>query len=275
MPVATQGSSAHTCPTLIRSSLDPLVSVVAVVLESIYHKYIRTFISRFQGLAAEHLMHTGETSSSEIDEVLANPLLNNEDLEESTLTNAKLQLVVFAQGRTNSSKGPEMPKFSSASIQKMKDGIKDIAKVFKDLSVTKNRRVFIQYRNRIRMGDSSALNEIRTVLDGITQGPKPEEDYLVRLAQPESLRCPVMLDDAVTVLQNLSITYKFDTTAITKAQLDTTINEKFNTLRALLYSENDDKSDKGDFGNVYGNDGAEKTGTLKRKWSPPCDADYA
>ena len=92
------------------------------------------------------------------------------------------------------------------------------------------------------MGISSALKEIRTVLDGITQGPEPEEDYLVRLTRPESFRCPIMLDDAVTVLRNLSITYKSDTTAITKAQLYTTIDEKFNSLRALLSRQNNDES---------------------------------
>ena len=82
-----------------------------------------------------------------------------------------------------------------------------------------------------------------------------------------------MLDNAVIVLRNLSITYKSDTTAITKAQLDTTIDEKFNSLRALLSRQNNDKSDKGKSGNVYGNDGAGKKGNLKRKWNPPYCAD--
>ena len=45
-----------------------------------------------------------------------------------------------------------MHEVSFASIQKVKDGIKDIAEVFKYRSVPKNRRVFIQYCNRIRMG---------------------------------------------------------------------------------------------------------------------------
>ena len=230
---------------------------------------VRIFISRFQGLAAEHLMHAGETSSSQIGEVLAINLLNNADLEKSTLTNAMLQLIGFSQARRNSSKGADMYEVSSASIQKVKDGIKDIAEVFKDRSVPKNRRVFIQYCNRIRMGVSRALKEIRTVLDGITHAPKSEEDYLVQFTRPESRRCPIVLDDAVTVLRNLSNTCKSDTTAITKAQLDTTIDEKFNSLRALLSRQNNDKSDKGKSGNVYGNDGAGKKGNLKRKWNPP------
>ena len=230
---------------------------------------VRTFISRFQGFGAEHLMYAGEASSSQIGKVLAINFLNNADLEESTSTNGKLQLIGFSQARINSSKGADMHEVPFASIQKVKDGIKNIAEVFKDRSVPKNRRVFIQYCNRIRMGVSSALKEIRTVLDGITQAPKPEEDYLVQLTRSESRRCPIMLDDDVTVLRNLSITYRSDTTAITKAQLDKTIDEKFNSLRALLSRQNNDKSDKGKSGNVYGNDGAGKKGNLKRKWKPP------
>ena len=105
---------------------------------------VRTFISRFQGLAAEHLMHAGETSSSGIGEVLAITLLNNADLEESTLTNEKLQLIGFSQALRISSKGADMHEISFPSIQKVKNGIKNITEVFKDRSVPKNRRVFIQ-----------------------------------------------------------------------------------------------------------------------------------
>ena len=71
-----------------------------------------------------------------------------------------------------------------------------------------NRCVSIQYCNSIRMDVSSALKDIRTVIDGITQDPKSEEDYLVQRTRPESRRCPITLHDAVAVLRNRSITYK-------------------------------------------------------------------
>lgn len=129
-----------------------------------------------------------------------------------------------------------MHEVSFASIQNMKDGINDMAEVFKDRSVPKNRVFFIQYCNSIRIGVSCALEEIRTVFDGITRAPKPEEDYLIQLTRPESSGCLTMPDDAVNVLRNLCITYKSDKTAITKAQLDKTIDEKFNSLGALLSS---------------------------------------
>ena len=163
----------------------------------------------------ENLMHAGETSSSQIGKFLAINLLNNANLEESKLRNGKLQLIGFAHARRNSSDGLGMHQISFNSIQKMEYGIKDIAEVFKYRSVPNNRHVFIPYCNRIRKGVSNALKEIRTVIDGITQTPKPEEAYLAQLTGPESRQFPIMLDDAVTVLRNLSITYKSGTTTIT------------------------------------------------------------
>ena len=156
-----------------------------------------------------------------------------------------------------------MHRVSLLSVEEMKHDIKDIAEVFKDHSFPKNRCVFGQYCNRIRTDVSSALKEIRSVLDGITQASKPEEDYVVQFIRPESRRFLIVLDDAVNVLRNLSITHKPDTTAITKAPVDTTIEEKFNSLRALLSRQINDKSDKDKFGNAYRNDGAGMKGTLK------------
>ena len=57
------------------------------------------FVSRFRGLAAEHLMHSNASTSSQIGEFLAFILLNNANLEDGTLTNAKLQLISLAEAR--------------------------------------------------------------------------------------------------------------------------------------------------------------------------------
>lgn len=54
------------------------------------------FVSTDCGLAADHLMHSRVTSGSQIARVLAITLLNNVNLEEGTLTNAKLQLIALA-----------------------------------------------------------------------------------------------------------------------------------------------------------------------------------
>ena len=63
------------------------------------------FVSRFRGLGADHLMHGGLSSSSQVGEVLAIKLLNNANLREETLTNAKLQLIALAKERDEAQKG--------------------------------------------------------------------------------------------------------------------------------------------------------------------------
>ena len=137
-------------------------------------------------------MHSDETSPSQIGEFPAIILLNNAELEERTLTNITLQLIRFAQASRGSYKGPNMHEVSFASIKEMRDGMKYIAQIFKDRSVPKRKLVFINYFNRICTGVSSALNEIGTVLDGISKAPRPEKDYLVHRTRPESRLCPIM-----------------------------------------------------------------------------------
>lgn len=58
---------------------------------------LSVFVSRFQGLAAEHRIHSNASTFSQIGEVLAITLLNNANLEEGTLANAKLHLMSLAE----------------------------------------------------------------------------------------------------------------------------------------------------------------------------------
>ena len=89
-------------------AVDPPIAVVTRLISSFKdvtsckrkkNEELVSFVSRFQGLAAEHLMHAGPSNSSQIGEVLAITLLNNADLAEQALTNAKLQLISHAEAR--------------------------------------------------------------------------------------------------------------------------------------------------------------------------------
>jgi hypothetical protein len=60
---------------------------------------ISTFVSRFWGLAADHLMKVGASSSSQKAEMLAIILLNSACLQEETFTAAKLELIRIAEDR--------------------------------------------------------------------------------------------------------------------------------------------------------------------------------
>ena len=84
---------------------DPPISIVTRLIDS-FNKVtgcrkkkgddLSTFVSRFHGLAAEHLMNAGSKDSSQVGEVLAITLLNNAALSNGTLTNTKFQLIALA-----------------------------------------------------------------------------------------------------------------------------------------------------------------------------------
>lgn len=56
--------------------------------------------------AAEHLKHTGSTTSSQVGEVLAFKLLNNAYLEKATHQTAKMQLIQTAAERHSQENEP-------------------------------------------------------------------------------------------------------------------------------------------------------------------------
>jgi hypothetical protein len=60
---------------------------------------INEFISRFWGLAADHMIHANASTSSQTAEILDIILLNNSLLPDDTLTAAKLQLIRIAESR--------------------------------------------------------------------------------------------------------------------------------------------------------------------------------
>lgn len=64
------------------------------------HEYLQTFALRLESVAAEHMRHAGVDKSAHTGEVLAIHLLNKANLNDSTLTNAKLYLFKLAEDRT-------------------------------------------------------------------------------------------------------------------------------------------------------------------------------
>lgn len=61
-------------------------------------------VSRFHGLAADHLMHGSLSASSQVGEVLIITLLKDEGLSRQTWMKSKLQLIALAQARESQSR---------------------------------------------------------------------------------------------------------------------------------------------------------------------------
>ena len=94
-------------------AVDPPIAVVSRLIQSFNavtncrrnrSEDLGSFVSRFRGLAADHWMHGGLSSSSQVGEVLAITLLNNANLSEETLTSAKLQLISLAEALSSAEK---------------------------------------------------------------------------------------------------------------------------------------------------------------------------
>ncbi len=60
---------------------------------------LSSFVTRFTGLASEHITQAGSSPKSKVGEVLAITMLNNANLWDTTLSSAKIQLINAAQLR--------------------------------------------------------------------------------------------------------------------------------------------------------------------------------
>ena len=196
-------------------AVDPPIPVVSRLIAS-FNKVtncrrrrsedLNTFVSRSRGLAADHLMHGGLSSSSQVGQVLAITLLNNASLSEETLTNAKLQLISLAQARESQG------QTEAVYIPKSKiDELGEVAAKLGNMPSELQFRCFTNEtletaKSKIKKCRHSVLrtlraNQIESSIDATLQ--ESTADLGERLLRPTP-RCRLNLDDAVVVLRNLS-----------------------------------------------------------------------
>ncbi len=60
---------------------------------------LSSFVTRFTGLASEHLMQAGSSPTSKVGEVLDIALMNSANIGDTTLSSAKIRLINAAQSR--------------------------------------------------------------------------------------------------------------------------------------------------------------------------------
>lgn len=223
-------------------AVEPPIAIVTRLISSfnkvsacVRHKSedLSAFVSRFRGLAAEHMMHAGVSSNSQVGEILAITLLNNSNLSEETLSNAKMQLVGMAQSKANDPNDPSASLPPSA-ISKLKDICnegKEISEstnfqVSEEQEATTLRENIITLRQKMKefvARLSSALGE-----DEQEQG---EVDITSRLLKPPE-RPRLNLDDAVTVIRNISFSSTKETISYTRSELENIIGQRIN--RAMM-----------------------------------------
>lgn len=126
-------TSWNSLPSIL--PVDPPIAMVSRLISSFdkvsscrrkKNEDLSVFVSRFRGLAAEHLMHSNASTSSQVGEVLAITLLNNANLEEGTLTNAKLQLISLAEARAENEKDRATKEVSAKALDDLEKIIRKI-----------------------------------------------------------------------------------------------------------------------------------------------------
>ena len=229
-------------------AIDSPVATVSRLIDSFHrvtncrrrrNEDLRAFVPRFRGLAADHLMHGGLSSSSQVGEVLAITLLNNANLSEETLTNAKLQLIALAKEREDAQ--TNMKSKSDVSVSEdVVEEVDDLLELVRELQESRLVKTFKtdsveKVRSRIhslRHGITSIVSKLegiqKSLKDSKTKTLREEGTKLFRTAP----RCRLNLDDAVSVLRNLSFSPSKDAPTYTKAQLDNMVNQR--VQKALL-----------------------------------------
>ena len=196
---------------------DPPIAVVTRLTDS-FNKVINCrrkpseelnrFLSRYRGLAAEHVLGAGETSSSQVGEVLAITLLNNACIPETTPTNAKLQLIRLAEDRTEE-EDVDSYSLTEKNATSLLDDSTELKKIYDAIVMYKNegRKDVVKRFTKIKhlpKKVNESLEPSRFAV--IQQRDKRKIDRAATVFSTEGSRCVLQLDDAVSVIRSLAQT---------------------------------------------------------------------
>jgi len=205
---------------------------------------LRIFVSRFRGLAAKHLMSANASSSSQIGEVLAITLLNNANLEDGTLTNAKVALINLAEARAKDEGGVNtitLPKNYYETLVKLNARFNSVPKI---LPGDRDANELSTYHANFR----SQCMELMGLLDKLMNDMKSTivaervTDSVANLFISEQNRTKLHLDDAVSVLRNLTETRKSSAQTFTMSEVQSMVERQVN--QALLAANGPFRQDR-------------------------------
>ena len=193
---------------------------------------LNTFVSRFRRLAADHLMHGGLSSSPQVGELLAITLLNTASLSEETLTNAKLQLISFAQARESQGQTEAVYIQKSmidelgevaAQLSDMPDELQLRCSTDETLATAKSK---IKKCRRAVLRTGLRANQIVSSIDARLQ--ESTADLGERLLRPTPLCC-LKLDYAVFVLCNPSFSPFKEKQVYSRTDIENIVDQKAQT----------------------------------------------
>lgn len=224
---------------------------------------LSSFVSRFHGLASEHLMISNATASSQVGEVLAITLLNNARLPDSTLTNAKLELISRGEVRARSEAENATKLANAEALASIENALISFQDMEKGVSIRRASSEVNKYRaafHALHRNVCKSTGEFSAAFSDLSKNLENEVD----IKDPEAIKnankkpCKLDLRDAVEVLGNLTIA-SGPSTGIDKKQVDRIVTK--NVQKALLAFKNQmdtQKNHKSGSKSVDGNKGKKR-----------------
>ena len=221
-------------------SVDPSIAFVSRLIAS-YNKVTNcqrrgsesliSFVSRFRGLAADHLLHLGVSASSQVSEILAITLLNNANLSDETLTNAKLAQALEEESPqcATSIKKETLEKLENISFKVQQFPLEAPLRLLKSDTHKRLKLKILASRRKVeRFSDAleKAVQEIKSVPVEL-----PSAGELLLRTAP---RFRLNLDDDVTVIRNLSFNGQNGAKMYTRAEIDTIVGHKVQSAMLTL-----------------------------------------
>lgn len=203
-------------------AVDPPIVVVSRLIESFNRvsncrrrkgESLSSFVSRFSGLASEHLMHADTSPNSKIGEVLAITLITNANLGETTHQSAKIQLINAAKAREPEETRPAPPL---AKCNLVGSDCTDLREINTKLVTTIDgltAAIEVDGAENTISNAKHALEEAKTsleliqaiqdpLLDKIIDPPSADQTVSSVIAV-KAKRLPIYLDDAISVIRSL------------------------------------------------------------------------
>ncbi len=155
-------------------------------------------------------MHPGSTQSSKVGEVLANTLLNNANLGETTLCTPKIQLISAAKSREALSLNRNylLDDKNCEDLKSIKKNLLESLQIFQSAETEGNNITSKLAMDGIKTATeevNKAMESINKVLNKIEPDSAPEQTRpgLQKSINVGAKRLSIYLDDAIDILRSL------------------------------------------------------------------------
>ncbi len=169
-------------------------------------------MSRFSGLASEHLLHADTSPNSKVGEVLAITLLGNASLGDTTHQGAKIQLINAAKARHSDDANSDGSQSKCTLIGTECSDLREVNEKLSDAIEALTEALNVSGRGNTLAKAKETMDQVR---DTLTSIETIQKSFVDKITNPQerptsslginvkAKRLPIYLDDAISVIRSL------------------------------------------------------------------------